>query len=114
MTLLLVIIHCSGAYIDSKTSMHFTPLLAAICHTQPGPVQLLLSRGANVMVKDQHKNYNALFWAVDVESSEILKVKTIKYLCRDNKFSVQGMECSGTQAHLNNCKLQYNIQQPWS
>ena len=58
--------------------MHFTPLLAAIHYTQPGPVQLLLNREANVLVKDQRKNYNAIFWAVEIESSNILKVTIIK------------------------------------
>lgn len=58
--------------------MHFTPLLAAIHYTQPGPVQLLLNREANVLVKDQRKTYNAIFWAIEIESSNILKVTIIK------------------------------------
>lgn len=64
----------SGADMESRTSMRFTPLLAGIRYTKPKPVLLLLSRGANVMARDKRRHYNALLWAVEIQNLEILKV----------------------------------------
>ena len=64
----------SGAYVNAKTAVHFTPLLAAIRYAHPGPVELLLEKGANVMVKDRLKYYNPIMWAVEIQSPQILKV----------------------------------------
>ena len=55
--------------------MGFTPLLAAIRYTKPECVHLLLTRGADIMVKDKQRQLNALLWAVEIQSPEILKVK---------------------------------------
>lgn len=57
--------------------MGFTPLLAAIRYINPECVRLLLSRGADIMAKDRQRQLNALLWAVEIQSSEILKVKYI-------------------------------------
>ena len=54
--------------------MHYTPLLAAIRYIQPQSVRILLSRGADMMVKDTWREYNAILWAVEVQSTKILKV----------------------------------------
>ena len=64
----------SGAYVNAKTAVHFTPLLAAIRYAHAGPVELLLEKGANVMVKDRLKYYNPIMWAVEIQSPQILKV----------------------------------------
>ena len=64
----------SGACIDSKTNMRFTPLLAAIRYAQPQTVQLLLKKGANVLAKDRLRHYNAILWAVEIQNPAILKV----------------------------------------
>lgn len=58
--------------------MGFTPLLAAIRYINPECVHLLLARGAGIMVKDKHRQLNALLWAVEIQSPEILKVKENK------------------------------------
>ena len=70
-----LLLSCSGAHIDCKTATHFTPLLAAIRHTQPEPVRLLLGQGADVMAKDGQRSYNAVLWAVEMQNSEVLKVR---------------------------------------
>ena len=54
--------------------MHYTPLLAAIRYTKPQSVHMLLSRGADMMVKDRRRNYNAILWAVEIQNPDILKV----------------------------------------
>ena len=92
-------IFSSGAFKDSKTNMHFTPLLAAIRYTQPGAVQLLLSRGANIMTKDRLRYYNAVFWAVEIQHPEILKVWS------QNHFIYSCAKCRYTK-HIATCTLQ--------
>lgn len=72
----------SGADMECKTSMHFTPLLAGIRYTKPKPVFLLLSHGANVMARDKRRWYNALLWAVEIQNLEILKVFTVVQIVR--------------------------------
>ena len=64
----------SGAVIECKTMMHYTPLLAAIRYTKPQSVRMLLSRGADMMVADSRRNYNAILWAVEIQNPDILKV----------------------------------------
>ena len=64
----------SGADLRIKTTMLFTPLLAAIRYSQPGTVALLLEKGADMMVINSIKQYNPIMWAVEMENPEILKV----------------------------------------
>ena len=77
---------CSGADIERKTANHFTPLHAAIRYTQPGPVHLLLKRGADVTSKDGQRSYNAVLWAVEMQNCKILEVSCID----SNYFSQTG------------------------
>ena len=78
---LICIYTFSGADLKIKTTMLFTPLLAAIRYSQPGTVALLLEKGADMMVIDSIKQYNPIMWAVEMENPEILKVKlSCKYI----------------------------------
>jgi ankyrin repeat protein len=79
----MLLVFVSGACIDSKTNMRFTPLLAAIRYAQPQTVQLLLKKGANVLAKDRLRHYNAILWAVEIQNPAILKMLLI-YVA-DNK-----------------------------
>ena len=72
----------SGAIIEAPNSLEFTPLLAAIRYTNLKCVKALLAANANILTRDGKRQYNALLWAVEVQSQEILMVsKTLMCVC---------------------------------
>ena len=83
LVLVLLTLLCSSfslAELGIQSRLGFTPLMAAIRYSNPECVQVLLSRGANIMVQDDRRHLNALLWAVEIESLEILKVQYTSYV----------------------------------